>query len=208
MFFCWGCNMLISGVKVTLIICLTILVSAILIISYSEYVNRYAIVTTQNNNVYIFDKKSTVLNRCNDNGCSLVETKLPSTVLGVTEAIGVSKMFGNGERQPMTSDASSPLVKKEAVKELESKPEHKEFEDEKKAVEAAKNKEGQKKEETKGDEAKKDDSKKEDESKKDEPKKDDSKKDDVKTEEPKKDEAKPAEPKKEEPKSDDSEFIE
>ena len=104
--------MLVGGVKITLIICLTILVSAVLLISYNEYTNRYSIVTTQDNNVYIFDKKSTILNKCGEKGCQVIETKLPSKMsFGVDELSGTSKLFGSEKNM------SEAIVKKEAKKE-------------------------------------------------------------------------------------------
>ncbi len=96
--------MFINGVKVTLIICLTIVVTCVLCISYSEYLNRYSIISTNDNNVYIFDKKSTIMNRCNQNGCEVIETKLPSTsnTSNSNTFLNPSKLFD--KNHPMTSD--------------------------------------------------------------------------------------------------------
>ena len=85
--------MFINGVKITLIICLTILVSAVLVISYNEYSNRYTITPVGDNSIYIFDKKSTVLNRCSEKGCEVVETKLPDNVNFSLSTFSPSKMF-------------------------------------------------------------------------------------------------------------------
>lgn len=96
----WRKDMLINGVKITLIICLTIIVTCVLGMSYSEYLNRYSLITTQDNGLYIFDKKNTILNRCNDNGCKVIETHLPDRVRGglgmVAETINQAQktMFG------------------------------------------------------------------------------------------------------------------
>lgn len=104
--------MFINGVKVTLTICLTIIVSCVLFISYSEYTNRYMLIPAQDNGVFIFDKKSTILNKCDDNSCKLLETKLPAKSNGgIIEQINQvpSKMFG--EDKPMTE----AIVNTEAI---------------------------------------------------------------------------------------------
>lgn len=86
--------MQLNAVKMTLIICLTIIVSAVLIIAYNEYTHRYTLITTQNSNLYIFDKKSGILNLCNENGCKIIETKLPSDIFfSVQNPNWMSKMF-------------------------------------------------------------------------------------------------------------------
>jgi hypothetical protein len=71
---------MVNGVKNTLIVCITILVSCVLLISYNEYTNRYILITTSDNILYIFDKKSTILNKCSGNECAVIETKLPAKV--------------------------------------------------------------------------------------------------------------------------------
>ncbi|MDR0640222.1 MAG: hypothetical protein LBF65_00585 [Holosporales bacterium] len=97
--------------KNTLIICLTILISCVLFISYNEYTNRYTLVATQDNSLYIFDKRSTVLNRCSAKGCELIETKLPSKVFfPLLPDSSPSKLF---DGQKNMSDA---LTTAEAVK--------------------------------------------------------------------------------------------
>lgn len=83
-----------GGVKITLIICLTIITSCILFISYNEYSERYSIVSTSDNGIYIFDKKSTVLNRCDGKNCFVIETKLPTkTILNQDTGFQQSKLF-------------------------------------------------------------------------------------------------------------------
>ncbi|MDR1289312.1 MAG: hypothetical protein LBJ77_02880 [Holosporales bacterium] len=90
---------MVYGVKNTLIICLTILVACVLFISYNEYTNRYALVVTQDNSLYIFDKKSTVLNKCSDKGCSVIETKLPAKVFfPISSDNTPSRLFGSEKR--------------------------------------------------------------------------------------------------------------
>jgi hypothetical protein len=102
---------MINGVKITLVICLTILVSCVLCISYNEYTNRYSIVAANDNALYIFDKKSAVLNRCSEKGCELIETKLPSKVsFGFPPDMSQSKLFGSEKTIRDT------IVKTEAVK--------------------------------------------------------------------------------------------
>lgn len=83
-----------GGVKITLIICLTIVTSCVLFISYNEYSERYSIVSTSDNGIYIFDKKSTVLNRCDGKNCIVIETKLPTkTILNQDSGFQQSKLF-------------------------------------------------------------------------------------------------------------------
>ena len=72
---------MVPGVKITLLICFTVLLSCFLAISYNEYVNRYIIITASDNSLYIFDKKSTVLNHCVNDQCSVINTKLPQSQL-------------------------------------------------------------------------------------------------------------------------------
>lgn len=142
-----GEKMFINGVKITLVICLTIVVTCILCISYSEYINRYSIVTTQDSSVYIFDKKSTVLNRCSEKGCDLIETKLPAKVSGgiVSESVTESRLFGDNKE---SSSMQEELTKTEAKKAIDDeKVNEKPLEKEKtepKQEEAPKEKEEQK----------------------------------------------------------------
>lgn len=83
-----------GGVKITLIICLTIITSCVLFISYNEYSGRYSIVSTSDNGIYIFDKKSTILNRCDGKNCVVIETKLPTkTILNQDSGFQQSKLF-------------------------------------------------------------------------------------------------------------------
>lgn len=91
-----------GGVKITLIICLTIITSCVLFISYNEYSGRYSIVSTADNGIYIFDKKSTVLNRCDGKNCVVIETKLPTkTILNQDFGFQQSKLFES--EKPMTA---------------------------------------------------------------------------------------------------------
>lgn len=100
-----------GGVKITLILCLTILVSCVLFISYNEYSNRYTLVATGDNSLYIFDKKSTVLNKCDGKTCAIIETKLPiKTSLNFDSGFQQSKFFET--EKPM---ASETLAKVNAV---------------------------------------------------------------------------------------------
>ncbi|MDR2666795.1 MAG: hypothetical protein LBB34_01600 [Holosporales bacterium] len=91
-----------GGVKITLILCTTIVVSCILVISHNEYTNRYHVIATGDNSVYIFDKKSTVLNKCDAKGCSVIETRFPSktSFLG-DQVLQTSKLFES--EKPMTA---------------------------------------------------------------------------------------------------------
>ena len=72
---------MIESVKITLLICLTGLVASVLVISYNEYTNRYEIISTADNTLYIFDRKSTILNKCKNGECSVITTKLPQIQL-------------------------------------------------------------------------------------------------------------------------------
>jgi hypothetical protein len=130
--------MFINGVKITITICVTVMVSCVLFISYSEYVNRYSLVSAPDNSVYIFDKKSHALNRCNDSGCQAIETKLPSiSNLGVTDQIVnvSSKMFGNSEKsmpEEITKVEAKPAnsVEIKSKKKIETKEDEDEEEEE------------------------------------------------------------------------------
>ncbi|MDR3224029.1 MAG: hypothetical protein LBT03_00355 [Holosporales bacterium] len=98
-----------GGVKITLIISLTVLTSCILLISYSEYANRYNIIGNSDNSIYIFDKKSIVLNRCSENGCKVIETKLPvNGPFGLVQMFSQSKMFEADK--PMTKEVASAKI--------------------------------------------------------------------------------------------------
>lgn len=68
---------MIDSTKITILLCLTILVTSILVMSYNEYVNRFSIIATQDNGIYIFDKKSAVLNRCENGRCIAIPTQFP-----------------------------------------------------------------------------------------------------------------------------------
>ena len=72
---------MVDSTKITILLCLTILVTSILVMSYNEYVNRFSIIATQDNGIYIFDKKSTVLNRCENGKCITIPTNFPQNPL-------------------------------------------------------------------------------------------------------------------------------
>lgn len=72
---------MIDSTKITILLCLTILVTSILVMSYNEYVNRFSIIATQNNVIYIFDKKSAVLNKCENGQCTQIQTYFPQNPL-------------------------------------------------------------------------------------------------------------------------------
>jgi hypothetical protein len=98
-----------GGIKITLILCITIVVSFILFISHNEYTNRYYITTTNDNSVYIFDKKSTVLNRCDAKGCAVIETKLPNKMSFLNgQMFQASKLFES--EKPMTTAINAQPV--------------------------------------------------------------------------------------------------
>lgn len=69
---------MIANVKITFLICLTFIISTILFLSYSEYNHRYELITTQNNGIYIFDKKTTILNKCENGKCETIQTNFPN----------------------------------------------------------------------------------------------------------------------------------
>jgi hypothetical protein len=86
---------MISGVKITLTICMTILVSCALFIGYNEYTNRYSLIASEGDSLYIFDKKNVMLSRCKEGHCELVETKLPSGGISLFKSDNsTSKLFG------------------------------------------------------------------------------------------------------------------
>ena len=143
---------MIGGIKATLIICLTVLVSCVLFISYNEYANRYSLIATNDNHLYIFDKKSTVLNRCGEKGCELIETKLPSKVsFGLEQTLSPSKMFESDK--PMRDE----IVKTEATPEKNTIPDQPSAKEPK----TDEHKSDEKKTSEKSDTDKKDDKKKE-----------------------------------------------
>ncbi|MBR1944332.1 MAG: hypothetical protein IJ848_02560 [Alphaproteobacteria bacterium] len=72
---------MIDSTKITILLCLTILVTSILVMSYNEYVNRFSIIATQDNGIYIFDKKSATLNRCENGHCTAIPTQFPQNPL-------------------------------------------------------------------------------------------------------------------------------
>lgn len=65
---------MIDSTKISILLCLTIIVTSILVMSYNEYVNRFSIIATHDNGIYIFDKKSTMLNKCENGKCTLMQT--------------------------------------------------------------------------------------------------------------------------------------
>ena len=116
-------QIMFGGVKITLILCLTIVVSCVLFISYNEYTNRYSLLTTNDNSLYIFDKKSTVLNKCDGKSCSAIETKLPTkTSMNFDPGFQQSKMFESN--RPMTGEVLDkvPSDKPVEAKSVEAKP--------------------------------------------------------------------------------------
>jgi hypothetical protein len=98
------------------------MVSCILFISYSEYVNKYIIVSTPDNSIYIFDKKTHSLNKCNDSECKKIDTKLPDNGgIGITDQIitSPSKMFGTSEKsmpEETSKTEAKPVNNKESIK--------------------------------------------------------------------------------------------
>ena len=131
-----------GGVKITLILSATMIVCCVLFISYNEYTNRYSLLTTNENSVYIFDKKSTVLNKCNSKGCSVIETKLP-TQMAMTFSTATSPTFQQSKmfdsNQPMTKEVKEKIQEqtKDDTKSVQNnKPvEAKSINDKKKEVE-------------------------------------------------------------------------
>ena len=72
---------MIDSTKISILLCLTIIVTSILVMSYNEYVNRFSIIATQDNGIYIFDKKSATLNKCENDKCILIQTNFPQNQL-------------------------------------------------------------------------------------------------------------------------------
>lgn len=77
-------------------------VCCVLFISYNEYTNRYSLLTTNENSVYIFDKKSTALNKCDAKGCAVIETKLPTKI---------EPSFASAFQQSKLFDTTPPMTK-------------------------------------------------------------------------------------------------
>lgn len=101
-----------GGVKITLILCLTMIVCCVLFVSYNEYTNRYSLITTSDNSLYIFDKKSSVLNRCDGETCRMIETKLPAKMtLGFEPSFQQSKLFDS--ERPMSHEVAKPIIKQD-----------------------------------------------------------------------------------------------
>ena len=120
----FGVWIMFGGVKITLILCLTIVVSCVLFISYNEYTDRYSLLTTSDNSLYIFDKKSTVLNKCDGKSCVAIETKLPTkTSMNFDPSFQQSKLFESNK--PMTSEIAEKKPE-ESAKTVEAAPAEKE----------------------------------------------------------------------------------
>lgn len=91
------------------------IVCCVLFISYNEYTNRYSLLTTNENSIYIFDKKSTVLNKCDAKGCSIIETKLPTKMeMSFAPAFQQSKMFDSNP--PMTQSINEKIPQTPSAK--------------------------------------------------------------------------------------------
>lgn len=83
-------------------------VCCVLFISYNEYTNRYSLLTTNENSIYIFDKKSTALNKCDTKGCTVIETKLPTKIeMSFDAAFQQSKLFDT--TPPMTKSINEKI---------------------------------------------------------------------------------------------------
>ena len=82
-----------NSVKMTIVICLTVVVMGVLFISYNEYINRYKIVSNADNSVYIFDQKTNVLNHCEKGGCKLLEPIFPQSNDPTPSTSGQSALF-------------------------------------------------------------------------------------------------------------------
>lgn len=150
-----------GGVKITLILCLTIVVSCVLFISYNEYTNRYTLIATNDNSLYIFDKKSTFLNKCDGKTCTLIETKLPSkTSLNFDSGFQQSKLFES--EKPMVNETLEKVNVVEAKLEdpVEKKSETKPKEEEITKSNKDKASKKEKKKDEKQDDAKKDEEEK------------------------------------------------
>ena len=91
---------MIDSTKITILLCLTIIVTSILVMSYNEYVNRFSIITTQNNVIYIFDKKSTILNKCENGQCVQIPTYFPQNPL----------LQWNNTQQPMQQQYATNIT--------------------------------------------------------------------------------------------------
>ncbi len=109
---------MVESVKITLLLCLTGISSCILFLSYEEYTNRYALVTTQSNVVYIFDKKTVTLNKCENGRCEIIHTnfptdRLPSARSGQAVQVNGSNLIENTPKAPtsvMTTSVNTPVT--------------------------------------------------------------------------------------------------
>lgn len=124
-----------GGIKITLIICLTIITSCVLFISYTEYSDRYSLVSTSDNGIYIFDKKSTVLNKCDGKECVVIETKLPTkTILNQDSALQQRSALFEAEKSMVASTLATKedsLTDKKSTQVNENKSQNTETKSEK-----------------------------------------------------------------------------
>jgi hypothetical protein len=112
-----------GGVKIALITSLTILTSCVLFISYNECTNRYVIHGNSDNTIWIFDKKSTTLNKCGEDGCKVVETKFPKdSPLALAQSFSPSKMFGSDKSMQEDVKATAEATSTNADADKEATP--------------------------------------------------------------------------------------
>ena len=104
--------MIINGVKITLVVCFTVMLAFILHIAYLEYVDRYTIIYTPDNAVFIFDKKTTIMSRYANGACQLIDTKLPNTGAGMIMH-KAPPVFPEIQQQQMIHPAPIPLPQAE-----------------------------------------------------------------------------------------------
>ena len=99
---------MVESVKITLLVCLTCITSSVLILSYNEYTNRYELITSQNNCIYIFDKKTTTLNKCENGKCEVLRTNFPTISKNTATTMQAMPVSNNMPNQ--TSSFNEPQI--------------------------------------------------------------------------------------------------
>ena len=102
--------MVINGVKITLVVCFTIILAFILHIAYCEYVDRYSIIYTSDNAVFIFDKKTTIMSRYANGTCQLIDTKLPNSGINRNNMTPQMPVFAGQQPMQQNQMPQQPIV--------------------------------------------------------------------------------------------------
>jgi flagellar biosynthesis GTPase FlhF len=183
-----------NSVKITIVICSTIIVVAILFLSYKEYINRYSLIPGKDDHIFVLDKKTKMLNYCDSEKCNMVELQLPETHSFSSAGFSQSKLFST--KRDMTEEtAGSSIIKGVETQNRQSQNTSSI------QVETTSSKETKIEQTTKPPDKPKTDKQTAEEPKVDEPKAEEPKVDEPKAEEQKTDKQKAEEPKADEPKA-------